>query len=93
MKRLLGGLRVLTGTQLADMRETEITKTDRASLIDINNVIIDASLPSERRTESFITQISNPYCFLCGETPVRVRFVSPNKPLAGSLGDYFISLK
>jgi len=75
------------------MREMEITKIDRTSLIDINNVKIDTSLPAEQRMESFIKQIGNPYCFLCGDTPVRVRFVSKRKTLSQSLGDYFSSLK
>lgn len=84
---------MLSSTQLAAMRELEIAKIDRASLIDINNVKIDTSLLAEQRMESFFTQIRNPYCFLCGDTPVRVRFVTQKKTLAQSLGDYFISLK
>lgn len=84
---------MLNSTQLAAMREMEITKIDRTSLIDINNVKIDTSLPAEQRMESFIKQIGNPYCFLCGDTPVRVRFVSQRKTLSQSLGDYFSSLK
>lgn len=84
---------MLNSTQLAAMREMAINQIDRDSLIDINDVKIDTSLSAEQRMESFITQIGNPYCFLCGDTPVKVRFVSQKKTLAGSLGDYFCSLK
>jgi len=84
---------VLNSKQLAAMGEIEITKIDRTSLINIDNVKIDATLPAEGKMESYMKQIKNPYCFLCNETPVRVRFVSHKKTLAQSLGDYFISLK
>lgn len=84
---------MLDSKQLAAMRVIEITEIDRALLININNVQIDASLPADRKIESYIQQVKNPYCFLCDETPVRVRFVSNKKTLEESLGDYFISLK
>ncbi len=79
--------------QLAHMREMDITDLDRASLTRIDEVAIDTSLPIVERMERFISQVKNPYCFLCGDTPVRVRFISPEKTLAESLSDYFISLK
>ncbi len=84
---------MLSDINLLDMSSLEITQVDRNSLIDIDTVKINTSLPIEQRLESFIKQIKNPYCFLCGDTPVRVRFVSPEKTLAESLGDYFTSLK
>ncbi len=84
---------MLSDINLLDMSSLEITQVDRNSLIDIDTVKINTSLPIEQRLESFVKQIKNPYCFMCGDTPVRVRYVSPEKPLAKSLGDYFISLK
>lgn len=82
-----------TSTQLAEMRDTDITGIDRSLLIDIDNVNIDTSLTAVQKIESLIKQIKNPYCFLCGDTPVKIRFVSQCKTMANSLESYFTSLK
>lgn len=84
---------MLDKKQLEIMRNADITEVDPASLVDIDTIKIDASLPAASRMESYIEQVKNPYCFLCGATPVRIRFASGKKTLAGSLGDYFIGLK
>ena len=44
-------------------------------LVDIRNVKIDRSLPSEERIKSFIEQIKNPYCYLDHGVIVKVNFV------------------
>ena len=43
-------------------------------LVDIRNVKIDRTLPSDERVRSFIEQIKNPYCFKVGDTVVKVSF-------------------
>lgn len=43
-------------------------------LRDINDVVIDRSLPVMERIISFIQQIGDPYFFKVGDTPVRVKF-------------------
>ena len=42
----------------------------REQLVDIRDVKIDRSLPSEERIKSFIEQIKNPYQFKVGDTVV-----------------------
>ena len=79
--------------QLQELRDTDITQVDRDILVDINDVKIDSSLSADEKVDSFIEQIKNPYCFLCGDTPVRIRFVSESKSLRKSLRDYFMGLK
>lgn len=61
--------------------------------VDIASVIIDATLPPAQRMQSFLTQIKDPYRFLCGKTPVRVSFRPDGKDLGDLLRRYFISLK
>lgn len=80
-------------TQLEEMKDVDITKVDRQSLVDITDIQIDSTLPTAEKMQSYLEQVKNPYCFLCGDTPVRIRFVCKSKTLAQSLGDYFISLK
>jgi hypothetical protein len=50
-------------------------------------------LPAAKKMQSYLEQIVNPYCFLCGDTPVRIRFVAEDRTLKQSLCDYFLSLK
>lgn len=77
---------------LKDFENTDITKTDKSQLEDIRDIKIDSSLPADERLASFISQIKNPYCFLCDGMAVKIRFLS-EKPLEKALGDYFLSLK
>ena len=80
-------------SQLQQMKDRDITQADRGALADIHSVRIDSSLPAAARAQSFFDQIGDPYCFLCGDTPVRVRFVAEGKSLRRSLHTYFLSLK
>ena len=57
-------------------------------LVDIRNVKIDHTLPSDERIRSFIEQIKNPYCFKVGDTVVKVSFAdTPN-----TITDNFINM-
>lgn len=59
-----------------------------SQLVDIRDVKIDRSLPSDERIRSFIEQIKNPYCFKVGDTVVKVSFAdTPN-----TITDNFINM-
>lgn len=79
--------------RLEQMKSVDITKVDRGTLVDINSVHIDSSLPDEQKLQDYLEQIKNPYCFRCGDTPVKIRFVSEEKSLKQSLYNYFVNLK
>lgn len=87
------GKKMITKLQLQQMRNVDITQVDRSTLVDISNIHIDSSLPAAKKMQSYFEQIVNPYCFLCGDTPVRIRFVAEDRTLKQSLCDYFLSLK
>lgn len=57
-------------------------------LVDIRNVKIDRSLPSEERIKSFIEQIKNPYQFKVGDTVVKVSFADTQNTVT----DNFINM-
>lgn len=80
-------------SQLHELKDVDITQVDRNILVDIKDIKIDSSSSAEEKVERYIKEIKNPYCFLCGDTPVKIRFVSETKSLKKSLGDYFMSLK
>ena len=79
--------------QLQQMKNVDITQANRSTLVDIHNIHIDSSLPAAKKMQSYLEQIVNPYCFLCGDTPIRIRFVAEDRTLKQSLRNYFLSLK
>jgi len=68
-------------------------ETDRAGLVDIRSVRVDPGLPAALRAERYLAQIKNPYCFLCGEAVVRLRFAEDGGDLRAHLKNYFVSCK
>ena len=78
---------------LNELSRIEIDKVNRNTLVDIDGVQIDTGLPVERRMQQYLEQIKNPYCFLCGDTPVRVCFSSNGQDLGGKIKNYFTTLK
>lgn len=54
--------------------DIDIRNVDKSSLVDLNTVVIDESLPVSERISSFVQQIKNPYCFRVGNVAVKVRY-------------------
>lgn len=79
--------------QLEQMKSVAITQVDRSALVDIRNIHIDGSAPAAEKMQSCLAQIVNPYCFLFGDTPVRIRFVAEDRTLKQALYNYFAGLK
>ena len=69
------------------------TEIDRASLVDIHTIKSGKNLTAARRAEQYLEQIRNPYCFLCGDSVVRVRFTEDSGDLKDRLKNYFVSCK
>ena len=84
---------VLDSKQLEIIKNIDIAAIERDTLVDIKDVHINPSHATTQKMQSYFEQIKNPYCFLCGDTPVRIRFVSDEKTLSESIGNYFASLK
>lgn len=78
---------------LYNMSQVEIDRVDPSTLSDIDTITINQKLPHEDKILSFIRQIGNPYCFISGGIPVRVRFAGEGKTLSHSLVNYFSILK
>ena len=81
----------MTLAELDAMRNA--TEINRASLVDIRTIRIDKNLPAAERMEQYLEQIRNPYCFLCGESVVRLRFNEDAGDLKSHLKNYFVSCK
>ena len=60
--------------QLNRLSEVDIRTVDPKALVDIQDIIIDESLPIPDRIRQYIRQIKNPYCYLSHGTVVKIRF-------------------
>lgn len=62
--------------ELRRMREIDIRTVDKKSLRDLKRVRVKKELPIPERVADYIDQIGNPYCFMVGNTVVKLRFKS-----------------
>ncbi|HCC34862.1 MAG TPA: hypothetical protein DEQ02_04225 [Ruminococcaceae bacterium] len=74
-------------------RISQNNEVSRESLVNIEDVQIDQSLPIIQRMEEYLAQVKNPYHFLCGDTPVKISFLSTGKSLSEKLAEHFIRKK
>ena len=56
---------------IEEMKNVDVRTVDRDSLVDINEIEIDDSLPPKERAAEFLRQIKNPYCFRVGKVVVK----------------------
>ena len=61
-------------THLDSLKNVDIRTVDKNTLVDLNSVSIDQSLPVPDRVASFLAQIQNPYCFRVGDVAVKVKY-------------------
>lgn len=59
---------------LERMAAVDVDTVQRENLRELSEVRLDTESAKEERIADFVRQIGNPYCFLCGETVVKVRF-------------------
>ncbi len=84
---------MLNSSLLDEMSRMKIDKINKSDLVDIDTVKINTSLPIHQRMQNYLEQIKNPYCFMCGKTPVQISFKSGDKELGNILESYFMGLK
>lgn len=83
----------MTVDELAHLSEVDIETVERNELVHIEEVSIDAFLSAEKRMLAYLDEVKNPYCFLCGNTPVKVCFSSEGEDLSEKVKVYFSGLK
>lgn len=84
---------MITVSDLEKLSEIKIKDIDTSVLINVEEVEINHTLPATDRMVDYLEKIKNPYCFLCGEIPVKICFVEKEIGLGERLKDYFLSLK
>lgn len=69
----------------------EHSKNHDFDYVDIDNIIIDPSLPINERLETYLHQIKNPYRFKSGSIVVSIEYLDNNNYLSNILKDYLTS--
>lgn len=76
--------------ELEEMRAVDIRTVDKDSLVDIEGIKIDGSLPRRERFADFLKKVGNPYCFRCGQVAVKVSFADTDVTLEERLVHYLM---
>ena len=84
---------MLSCEALWNMSQIDITEAEPVALTNIDTVKLDSSMAQQEKIMSYIDQTGNPYCFLSGEVPVRVRFIKKDRTLSQALVCYFTQLR
>lgn len=63
------------------MNNEQIKSINKEELVDIRDVQIDSSLPTEEKIRSFVEQVKNPYCFKVGAVVVKVSYADKKETL------------
>jgi hypothetical protein len=69
----------VTSDELKVLREVDVRTVDRSTLVDAENVKINAELPLEERIAEYVGQIKNPYCYLYKGMVVKISFSGKRK--------------
>lgn len=88
-----GETMMITSSELEVMNQQNIETINRKELADLSAIHIRQDLPQVEKVLDFLEQIKNPYCFLCGDVPVRVCFSDDGPQLGQALENYFIRMK
>lgn len=56
------------------LKQVDVRTVSPDTLVDINDIKVNAKLPKEERILDFIRQIGNPYCYRCGKVVVKISF-------------------
>ena len=64
---------------------------DINDLVDIQNIVIDETLPVSEKKKEYHKQIKNPECFRFGDTIVRISYAKSGPPMKDLLQQYLLS--
>lgn len=84
---------MITSGERKVMSQQNVETINRNELADLSAIHIKQELPYEEKILDVLEQIKNPYCFLCGDVPVKVCFAENGPKLSQTLEHYFIRIK
>ena len=79
--------------RIEELRSVDIRTVDRNTLADVSGVKLDTSLPQDKRMARILRVTKNPYCFLYGDTAVKIEFADNTPPLQNAFSDFLARQK
>ena len=73
---------------LQEMKNMNPETVDRNTLVDIASVNVDATLPKAEWLKEYLSQIKNPYMFLCNGVVVKISFADSKSTIEDKLEQY-----
>ena len=73
---------------LEEMRRVDPRTVDRRTLVQRSSVKIDPKKDKVHRIEDYIKQIKNPYCYLEGNTVVKISFADTDRTIEDCIHSY-----
>lgn len=82
----------MTASKIEEMKNVDIRTVDKSTLVDLKNITINPNLSPTEKTEEYIRQIKNPYCFLCCGYAVKLEFSDTGKSIEDCFSEYIDTL-
>ena len=77
---------------LEEMRDIDPRTVDKSTLAQIGDVKIDPKLSKGERINEYIRQLKNPYCYLDGDTVVKISFSETDRTIEDCMHSYLAGL-
>lgn len=74
------------------MKQVNIRTVDEDTLVDIDEIEIDRTLPKEERISDFIKKVKNPFCFKCNGMVVKTVYNESGDNLEEKLLGLFMTM-
>lgn len=75
--------------ELLEMKQVDIKSVDKSTLTDISKININTDLPVEKRINSFLSKVTNPYCVLVGDIAVKFSYMDTQDTITDRMKLYF----
>ncbi len=72
--------------------DVDIRTVDKSALVNIDDVKINIKDTPEKKIKDYISQIKNPYCFLCNGYAVKLTFANNNRTIEDCFTETLIAL-
>ena len=72
---------MLSRADLHQYRKTDLTGCNLSELVDLRTVSVDKGQTPDKRIESFVSQVHNPYLFRVNDVAIKVEFAG-TKPFS-----------
>ena len=77
---------------LEEMRAVDVRTVNRNTLVQRSSVKIDSKKSKQERIRDYISQIGNPYCYLEGNTVVKISFANTDRTIEDCIHAYLNGL-